>query len=86
MIEILKFYADWCGPCTAIKPIVNEVKSMYPNITFKDINIEVDNQIAEKYGVKSIPTIIFLYNTIEVSRHMGTITEMELIDQIEELK
>ena len=59
-MKVLDFYADWCGPCQMIRPILEQVEKEHPEVEFASINIDEDQVIAEQYGVMSIPTLVIL--------------------------
>jgi len=56
------FYADWCGPCKMVGPIVEELSADYPDVTFVKVNVDNTPDIAEMYGIMSIPTMIAFKN------------------------
>ncbi|MBQ3436760.1 thioredoxin [Candidatus Saccharibacteria bacterium] len=59
-MKVLDFYADWCGPCQMLKPILEQVEKEHPEVEFEAINIDEQQEVAEKYGVMSIPTLIVM--------------------------
>lgn len=59
-MKVLDFYADWCGPCQMLKPIIEQVEKEHPEIEFEAINIDDQPELAEKYGVMSIPTLVIM--------------------------
>lgn len=67
---LLKFYADWCGPCKMMNPIADQFEEE-SGIEVIHINIEEDEELTEKYSVSSIPTLIRLEDGVEVDRAMG---------------
>jgi thioredoxin 1 len=69
-IEVLKFYADWCGPCKALSQRLE-------GETLTEINIEEDHELAVKYRIRNIPALIFLKDGEEVHRTIGLITKYE---------
>ena len=71
MIQVKKFYADWCGPCKVLTPLMENVKSKFNNVNFEDIDIEVQYEVAQKYHVRSVPTVIIEKNGTEVQRFTG---------------
>ncbi|MDR2462051.1 MAG: thioredoxin [Mycoplasmataceae bacterium] len=77
---VVDFYADWCGPCKMLSPIFENVAKKYPKINFTKINVDESNDIAEKYNVLSIPTIIVFKDGKKYSQHVGFISEEKLID------
>ena len=57
-MKVIDFYADWCGPCQMMKPVLEEVEKEHPEVKFEAINVDENQELAEKYGVMSIPTLI----------------------------
>jgi thioredoxin 1 len=57
---IIDFYADWCGPCKMVAPILEELSKEYPNIDFYKIDTEAQNELAAVFGIRSIPSILFV--------------------------
>lgn len=80
MNEILKFEADWCHPCQQLKPILKNVLQDFPDVHMTTLNMDDENvvDLAFKYQVKSVPTLILLYNGIETSKIVGFRTEEQL--------
>ena len=58
MVTVKKFSATWCGPCRMLAPVMNEIKTKYPNVKFEDIDIDEYTEDVEKYSVTSVPTVI----------------------------
>lgn len=82
---IIDFWAEWCGPCRALTPIFTEVATtMHNQVTFGKINIDEHPQLASKYGVMSIPTLILFKNGEVVTVKMGLLSRSQLIAFIEE--
>lgn len=57
---LLDFYADWCGPCRMVSPIVDEIADERTDITVGKINVDDEPQLAEAFGVVSIPTLVVM--------------------------
>ena len=68
---LVDFYADWCGPCKMIAPIIEEIANERDDITVGKVNVDNDTPIAIKYNVVSIPTIIIFKNGVEATRIIG---------------
>lgn len=61
-IILVDFYADWCGPCKMIAPIIEEIASEHAEITVGKVNVDEAPELAMRYGISSIPTLIVIKN------------------------
>ena len=68
---LVDFYADWCGPCRMVSPIVDEIAAERSDITVGKVNVDDENTLAMKYGVTSIPTLIVFQDGKEKTRIVG---------------
>lgn len=69
---LVDFYADWCGPCRLVSPIVDELSNTYEGkIKVGKIDVDANSKVAADYGVMSIPTVILYEKGKEVSRQVG---------------
>ena len=84
---LVDFYADWCGPCKILAPILTEVKKELGN-SLKIVKIDVDkNQpLATKYQVRGVPTMLLFKSGKQVWRQSGVLQKNELIDIIKNIK
>ena len=73
-MKILKFYAEWCGPCKVLSKNIEESKKQHPEIEIVSINVEEDESLSEKYGIRNVPVLIKLVDDAEVSRNAGLLT------------
>lgn len=81
MLELIDFYADWCGPCKIMKPIFGEVeKDFEGKVEFKQVDVEKETELAQKFGVMSIPTFVILKDGEEADRKMGAMPKEVLVD------
>ena len=68
---LVDFYADWCGPCRMVSPIVDEIAEERSDITVGKVNVDDENALAMKCGVMSIPTLIVFKDGKEKTRIVG---------------
>lgn len=68
---LLDFYADWCGPCRMVAPILEEIAKEHPEYLIAKVNVDKEPEIASQYGVMSIPTLVVLEKGEVVNRTTG---------------
>lgn len=79
---LVDFYADWCGPCKMMAPVVEKIASENVDIKVRKINIDNEEELAIKYRVVSIPTFLVIKNGEEVNRIVGAVDKAELEEAI----
>ena len=84
MLTVKKFSATWCGPCRALAPVMNEVKSKFDNVKFEEYDIDNFPHVAEQYRVSSVPTVIIEKDGLELERFTGLSSKMAYINAINE--
>lgn len=83
---IIDFFAEWCGPCTMLTPILRAVDEKYAGkIEIYKVNVDESQECAIRYGVTAMPTLVFFKNGQEVERQVGFLQEDELSGIIDEL-
>lgn len=80
------FYADWCGPCKMVGPIVEKLAGANPEVTFIKVNVDMASEVAEKYQIMSIPALLTFKNGEVVNQVVGVHLEAELQAMVDELK
>lgn len=87
MKKLIDFYADWCMPCKALAPTIESLKEQYKNtdVIIEKVNIDDNPDLAQKYNVRSIPTLVFVNEDSEVFRMTGNQPKATLVKKIEEL-
>lgn len=81
---LVDFNADWCGPCRLLKPSLEELANEKDNVKIVSINIDDEYELAEQYGVQSIPCLVLFKNGKEEKRNVGLISKDEIISLIGE--
>lgn len=79
---LVDFYADWCGPCKMIAPLVHEVADEHPEIKVFKINVDDEMNLAKKYRVMSIPTLLVFKSGELVKRHVGELSKDEILQMV----
>lgn len=82
-LVLKKFYADWCGPCQMMKPVVEDFAKAHPEVEVVEINIDDEEELAEKYGVNTIPCLVLERDGLEVAREIGVISPKKLEKMLE---
>jgi thioredoxin 1 len=82
MVEVKKFFGHWCQPCKLLTPVINEIKKEIPNVKFTDIDVDESADLASKYGVRGVPTVVIEKNGVEVKRFVGMKQKSELMSEI----
>lgn len=82
---VVDFYADWCGPCKMMAPIVDQVAEEYAGkVKIGKINVDENIELAQKYRVMSIPTFVFFKNGEAVATVVGGMSKNDLAKRIDE--
>jgi len=77
---LIDFYADWCGPCKMLAPIIENISKTHPEIQVVKCDVDKNQELAIKYGVRSIPTVVAIVNGEEVNRKVGLANEGILLN------
>ena len=82
-IALVDFYADWCGPCKMLSPIIDEIAEERTDITVGKVNVDENNSLAAKYNVMSIPTMIIFKNGKEQARVIGVRPKEDILTELQ---
>jgi thioredoxin 1 len=82
MVEVKQFSASWCGPCKMLSPIMKEVKNEITEATFQYVDVDENGDLASKYGVRGVPTIVIEKDGVEVKRLVGMQQKGVLVNEI----
>jgi thioredoxin 1 len=70
-VTLKDFHADWCGPCKTQDPILEELEAEYPDVAFEKIDVDEEQDVANEYQVRSLPTLIIENDDGIVERFVG---------------
>ena len=79
---LLDFFADWCPPCKLLMPVVEEISAENPDITVGKINIDNSPELAEKFGVTTVPTLFVIKNGAVVSSSVGVKPKRAILEMV----
>jgi len=83
---VIDFWAEWCGPCRIVGPIVEELATEYGDrVTIGKVDVDNNDEITSKYGIRNIPTILFIKNGQVVDKQVGAAQKTVLAEKIENL-
>ena len=85
-LVVIDLYADWCGPCKMLAPVMEELESEYPDVKFGKINVDNEPDLTALFKVQSIPYIALVKNNTFVDFSVGYVPKATLARLIEENK
>ena len=68
---LLDFWAPWCGPCRMVSPVIDEIAKERPDIKVCKVNVDEENELAGRFGVMSIPTLVVMKDGAIINKSMG---------------
>lgn len=80
---LLDFYADWCGPCRMVSPIVDEIAEENPDVLVGKINVDEQQELASAFSVMSIPTLVVMRNGEIVTKSMGAKPKAQIMAMLD---
>ena len=80
-IVLVDFYADWCGPCKMLSPVIEGLAEKMEQVNFYKLNVDASSDIAGRYGVQAIPNLIIFKDGKAVDQITGFVPENEIIDE-----
>lgn len=84
-LSVVDFWATWCGPCRKMEPVIEDLAKEYKGkVNVGKVNVDHNPRVCEEYGIRSIPTILFIKNGKVVQRIVGTVTKHGLIKMMKE--
>ena len=85
-LVVIDLYADWCGPCRMLAPVLAELEGEYPDVKFCKINVDNDPELAKTFNVKNIPMVAFVKDNTFADMSIGFVPKENLKKLIEENK
>lgn len=86
MLVLVDFYATWCGPCQMLAPVISEIAKEYAGkVKVCKVNVDDEQELALKYGVMSIPTLVFIDKGKVVKVSVGYLSKEDLVSTIDRL-
>jgi|SRR5574344_1490712 thioredoxin 1 len=83
---IVDFWAEWCGPCKMMAPVVDELAEAYAGkVNIGKLDVDDNNEISSRYGIRNIPTLLFFKNGQLVDKQVGATQKSALAQKVEAL-
>lgn len=79
---LLDFYADWCGPCRMVSPIVDEIAQENPEYMVGKVNVDEQQQLAAAFGVSSIPSLFVMKDGKIINQAVGARSKQQILDML----
>ena len=79
---LLDFYADWCGPCRMVSPIVDAIAEEHPEYKVGKINVDEQGELAQQFGVMSIPSLFVIKGGEVANQAVGARTKAQILDML----
>lgn len=81
-VVLIDFYADWCGPCKMLSPIIEEVSEEHPEVRFLKVNVDNSPMLASEFGIVSIPTLVAIKDKKIIAQNVGYCTKDAVVGMI----
>lgn len=85
-LVLVDFWADWCGPCKVVGPILEEISEGQDDILVAKVDVDENQAVAKAYGIRSIPTMLLFKEGELVAEHVGAASKIKLLEWIDENK
>ena len=87
-VEVIDFYADWCGPCKAMSPAIESLMESYSEnegVEIKKMNVDTNPEMAKEFNIRGIPTLVFIKDGVEAYRVSGVQSKAKIVEKIDEI-
>lgn len=79
---LIDFFAEWCGPCRMVSPIIDEIAEERGDISVYKVNVDTSPELAESFGVVSIPTLVVIKNGTVAGKSVGAIPKEQILSML----
>lgn len=80
---LLDFFAEWCGPCRMVSPLVDEIAEENPQYLVGKVNVDEEPELAQAFGVASIPTLVVMKNGRIINQSSGARPKAQILEMLE---
>ena len=82
---LVDFYADWCGPCKMLAPVLEGLSEKMDKVTFYKVNVDASSDLAGRYGIQAIPNLVIFKDGKAVDQITGFVPEGEIVSRLEKV-
>ena len=79
---LVDFWASWCGPCRMLSPVVDEIAEEHPELKVCKVNVDEQEELAMRYSIMSIPTLIVFRNGELIKQNAGVLPKQAILDMV----
>ena len=79
---LVDFWAEWCGPCRQLSPVIEEIAAEMPQVTVGKVNVDTERELAAKYRIMAIPTLLIFSGGEKVKRLMGAKRKSAIVEKL----
>ena len=79
---LVDFFATWCGPCSMLAPVLEQVSESNPEVKFVKVDVDAEPELMDRYDIMSVPTLLVFENGEVTKKSLGMISKSELLDLI----
>ncbi len=79
---LIDFYADWCGPCKMVSPVVDKIAEEHSEIKVCKVNVDSEPELAQKFGIASIPTLVVMKDGRITNQKIGAVSGQTILDML----